>query len=107
MTFEEITEQILGREHSQANFISKNLARRMAALEILEGFRTVGEAREWARDMQDGDVCFTAYGYEINNRTIQAALDRFFPADKVSDNALLDMEGLVSGQTKERRKDKV
>ena len=96
MTLEEIAEQI--REHSQTNFISKNLARRMAALEILEGFRTVGEARGWARDMQDGDVCFTAYGHEINSRTIQAALDKFFPIDKVPDNALLTKEGLIGSK---------
>jgi len=100
MTLEEIAKQILGREHSQTNFISKNLARRMAALEILEGFRTVGEAREWAKDMRDDDICFTAYGYEINSRTIQAALDKFFPADKVPDNALLTKEGLLCGRRK-------
>ena len=100
MTFEEITEQILGRKYSQTNFISKNLARRMAALEILEGFRTVGEAREWAKEMRDDEVCFTAYGYEINSRTIQAALDKFFPADKVPDNALLTKEGLLYGRRK-------
>ena len=98
MTLEEIAEQI--REHSQTNFISKNLARRMAALEILEGFRTVGEAREWVKEMRDDEVCFTAYGHEINNKTIQAALDRFFPADKVSDNALLTKEGLLYGGRK-------
>ena len=98
MTFKEIAAQIKARKANQGEFVSDNLAKRLACLEITEGFRTIGEARECVETLREtGNIFCTAWGYNVDADCLEEAVEMFFPSGKVSGNATLSMKGLFGG----------
>jgi len=72
-----ITEAVRGRSFSQGVYITWAKAKVQAAKEILDGYRSLGEAIEYWKDMPTGAVGFTAMGYEYSKRSVMAAVRLF------------------------------
>ena len=81
MTFEEIIQEIQKREAKTGRYLDDFSAKRLAAIEIVEGFRTIGEARDSIKILKEtGNHLFTATGYEVDYQCLQKAVDMFFPS---------------------------
>lgn len=75
MSLQRIAGYIEGRKAEQGEFLSPIEATQRAAEEILEGFRDPKEAQEHAQGMAEtGNVTFTSMGYEVNAKTLKAAV---------------------------------
>ncbi len=86
MTFEEIAQNIQSKEADQGVIISGLQSKRLAAIEIVEGFRTVGEARDSIGSLQEtGNCLFTARGYEIDWECLEWAVGMFLPSQAPKD----------------------
>ena len=84
MTFEEIAQEIEGREAKTGRYLDDFSAKRLAAIEIVEGFRTIREAQEGIELLKEtGNHLFTAMGYEVDWNCLRKAIDMFFPSWQV------------------------
>ena len=84
MTFEEIVVSIQKRKTNQGKFVSDDNAKRLAVIEIVEGFRTIREAQEGIELLKEtGNHLFTAMGYEVDWNCLRKAIDMFFPSWQV------------------------
>ena len=80
MNFEEIAQDIRKRKEAQGEFIGDFQSKRLAAIEIVEGFRTVGEAFNNIEGLKETDNhFFTAWGYEVDWQCLQWAVHMFLP----------------------------
>ena len=72
-----ITANVRERSFSQGIYITWAQARIQAAQKILDGYRSLEEAREYWEYMPVGAVGFTAMGYEYSKRSVLAAIRLF------------------------------
>ena len=80
MNFEEIAQDIKSRKEARGELIGDLQSKRLAAIEIVEGFRTVGEAFNNIEGLKEtGNHFFTAWGYEVDSRALQWAVHMFLP----------------------------
>ena len=81
MNFEEIAQDIKRRKEAQGKFIGDLQSKRLAAIEIVEGFRTVGEAFNNIEELKEtGNHFFTAWGYEVDHECLAWAVYMFLPS---------------------------
>ena len=86
MTFEEISQDIKCRKEAQGEVVSNLQSRRLAAIEIVEGFRTVGEAYNNIEGLKEtGNRFATAWGYEADWQCLQWAVGMFLPSQAPKD----------------------
>jgi len=81
MKFEEIAQDIQSRKADEGIIIGNLQSKRLAAIEIVEGFRTVGEARESIGSLQEtGNCLFMAVGHEVDWECLEWAVGMFLPS---------------------------
>ena len=85
-SFDEIAQDIKSRKEAQGEFIGNLQSRRLAAIEIVQGFRTVGEAFSNIEGLKETDNhFFTAMGYEVDWEALSYAVYLFLPVQAPED----------------------
>ena len=81
MNFEEVSQDIRERKAREGIYLDNFAAKRLAAIEIVEGFRIIGEARDAIESLRKtGNIFCTAWGYNVDADCLQEAINMFFPS---------------------------